>query len=211
MSTILQQKKQSKQTKQLPLYQKSPNFSSINNISVEDEQEMELDRYNYYRLKNEGKYKMAKYICQHSYAKFQTNYLGDEMDSILINGKLIDECDTTDTHKYIRSYEHMYQNVNKVIIELEILGTKVNKEFTGAEARHILENMKLPDYTKLQKPSYSDYFKSFIYNNVIPQSHQPPKDFKNIHITNIWIHSTDTIINFYLTKSQKCDYKFVVV
>ena len=196
---------------QLPEYQPSPSFKSISGITVEEEQELESDRYDYFRLKNEGKYKMAKHLCQHSYAKFDTNYLGDEMDSILINGKMLEECDNTDTQKYIRSYEHMYSNVDKVIVELEILNTKVNKEFTGPEARHILENLKLPDYTKLQKTSYTDYFKSFIFSDVIPQSHQAPKDFTNIRITNIWVHTTDTIMNFYLTKSHCCEYKYVVV
>jgi hypothetical protein len=195
----------------LPKYYSSPPIKTITSLSVEEEQELEKERYDYYRLKNKGKYKTAKHICQHSYAKFDTNYLGDEMDSILINGKMLEECDATDKQKYIRSYEHMYANVDKIIIELTILGTQVNKEFTGSEARHILENLKLPDYTKLHKQSYTDYFKSFIFSNVIPQSHQEPTDFTNIKITNIWIHTNDTIMNFYLTKSQRCEYKYVVV
>jgi hypothetical protein len=181
-----------------------------NEIDTTKEQETELERYNYYKLKNEGQYGLAKNICQYSYSNFNTNYLGDEMDSILINGKMIDECNDTDKQGYIRSYQHLYQNLKKVIIELEITDFKDQEEFTGAEARHILENMKIPDYTKLQKTSYTDYFKSFIFSNVIPQSHQTTagKDFK---ISNVWIHTSDAVINFYTTKSGQCEYKFILI
>lgn len=180
-------------------------------ITLEEEQNYELEKYNYYKNKDKGKYKIAKLLCKHTYSKCNTNYLGDEMDSIIINNKMLEECEDTYYNKYIRSYEHMYQNVNNIKIEIEIFGTNTINNFSGPEARHILENMKIPDYTKKHTLSYTDYFKSFIMSNVVPISHQESSMYKNISIKNIWIHTEDMIINFYVTKSGRCEYKYIEI
>jgi hypothetical protein len=192
---------------------KYPKFSPFKQIGItlEEEQRYELDKFNYYKNKDKGKYKLAKLLCEHTYSKCNTNYLGDEMDSIIINNKMLEECNHTDYNKYIRSYEYMYQNVSNIKIEMNIFGTSSINNFNGPEARHILENMKIPDYTKKHTLSYTDYFKSFIMRDIVPLSHQESSMSKDISIKNIWIHTEDTIINFYVTKSGRCEYKYIIV
>lgn len=171
----------------------------------------EEDSYNYHRLRNGSYWQTAKDLCKVSYALFDTHYLGDEMDSIINHKKSIDELSSSDMDlDIVNSYTFLYKNVEKVIIEYFSDDMKKRVTFTGPEARHILENFKVPDYTKLRKQSYYTYFMSFLFNNAYPRSYTLDKEECTIKFTNIWIHHESKVINFYYNpNTSQFDYKLI--
>jgi hypothetical protein len=167
--------------------------------------------YNYHKFKNTSSWQIAKTLCKISYALFDTNYLGDEMDSIINFNKSINELTSDDLKlNIVNSYTFLYKNINQVIIEFLIDSDKNKMAFTGPEAKHILENLKVPDYTQLRKKTYYEYFTSYLFNNY-PKSYTLNGEEQKIKFTNIWIYHEDKTINFYYNpNTQQFDYKIII-
>ena len=174
-------------------------------IEMGDEEE----DYVYHTYRNTGFWKLAKFLCKTSYGLFNTNYIGDEMDCIVMNNKMIDDLQFDDNTNYIESFKHNYRNVKKVVINFSI-NNELPHEYTfvNSECHYILENLKIPNYNKQRTISYTDYFKSFIFSNVIPSSYNVSNDDKMLKINNIWIHHENMIINF-TNDNGVFNYKFI--
>lgn len=173
-----------------------------------NEEEEDLD---YHTSRNEGYWAIAKYLCRVSYAMFDTNYLSDEIDNIIHYDCMIDESRDTETNlDYIKSYEYNYRNIKKVVIDYTLNDNDIDSYiFDNSECHYILENLKIPNYNKKRTLSYMNYFKSFIFNNVIPSSHHLSYDDKLLKFTNIWVHHEKYVINFYNDDNGNFKYNYV--
>lgn len=158
-------------------------------IEIKQSNAIEISNYIYNNTKNTGKWVQVKELCNWSYAQHDTNYLDDMLDNYLYNGRIFDNSKRTDNDNVVRSYEFLYRNVNSIVIkyknnknEIQIID-RLHKtlRLTGPEMRYFLENFKIPTTVKRQQ-SYYNYFKSFIFSNVYPESHKTTYDFSILSI-----------------------------
>lgn len=153
-------------------------------IEIMQANSIEKSNYIYHGTKDTGKWVQVKELCNWSYALHDNNYLGDMLDNYLYNGRVFDESKRLENENIIQSYEFLYRNVSSIVIKYKDNKTDSNivdglyktLQLTGPEMRYFLENFKMPTTTKRQQ-SYYNYFKSFIFSNVYPESYKTQYDF----------------------------------
>lgn len=145
-------------------------------------------RYEYHKYKSYGKWRTVKSLCNWSYACHDTDYIGDIIDDKLYNGRLFNLESRNKDENIIHSFEYMYKNILKVIIEYEdkykLVNSKSTLELSGPEMRFFIENFKIPSTIK-RKQSIMSYLKSFIVDSY-PLSHMQNYKFNIIDI-NIYL------------------------
>jgi hypothetical protein len=152
---------------------------------------IELQKYNYHKLKLNGNWYAIKNLCNWSYSLYDTDYLNNVIDNYLdtsykmLNGNkgvlsgnkgvLSGNKDMVNT---ISRLIIKYVNKNNYINNNNINVIELNK---GGELNYFIENFKVP-FGKRRTCTYYNYFKSFIFTDVIPESYKCKFNFELISI-----------------------------